>query len=535
MTVLTRTATLRRRTKFDLPAPPTDDEKYWYMGRQHRWILWVQAVALFLVVFSLTRFALTEPAMWIFLVPASLYMLTAAVSLTSGTRKKRTSRIDHELRVLEYAPEHYPSVDVFLPTAGESLDVLANTYAHVAALDWPGKIKVWVLDDAARPAVGNLARSYGFEYRVRPDRGHLKKAGNLKFGYDLSHGDHIAIFDADFVPRPDYLHELIPYFSDEGAGIVQSPQFFDSRRGMPWLQRCAGATQELFYRWIQPGRDRSQAAICVGTCAIYRRRALDAAGGFAQIGHSEDVHTGVKLMQAGYELRYVPILVSKGLCPDTLLGFLTQQYRWCTGSMSLLTNRRFHAHPALNLRQRLCFWAGFLYYISTAVNIIIAPIPGLVMLWVFPEFIFPRNTVWLLGALVLWYFVLPTVMRSHWRLDVLRIQQLYSFAHAVAIAHILTGRTREWVPTGSANTKKTSTAITVTRMMRVTVTITQAAVWSGIVSATAAHGIGNTWAMVCFGLISSYIQLPLLLLRTSSKDAVSQDRSETRASVLDAA
>ncbi len=146
---------------------------------------------------------------------------------------------------------------------------------------------------------------------------------------------------------------------------------------MHWLQRGAGATQELFYRWVQPSRDRSDAAICVGTCAVYRRRALDAAGGFAQIGHSEDVHTGVKLLRAGFLVRYVPVLVAKGLCPDQLGGFVNQQYRWCTGSMSLLRDETFHANRTICRRQRLCFWSGFLYYITTAVNVLVTPaVPG---------------------------------------------------------------------------------------------------------------------------------------------------------------
>jgi cellulose synthase/poly-beta-1,6-N-acetylglucosamine synthase-like glycosyltransferase len=510
-------AAVREQTR--LPVPPSDEEKYWYMGRQHRWLLVLQAFTLSLVVFSIARFALSRPALWFFFIPAALYMVAMVVSLASSTRKKRTSRFDHELRVMSYDPEEWPSIDVFLPTAGEPLDVLENTYRHVSRLDWPGRVRVWVLDDADRPDVAQLAAARAFEYRVRENRGHLKKAGNLKFGYDQSDGDFIAIFDADFVPRSDYLRELMPYFLDDSTGIVQSPQFFDARKGMHWLQRTAGATQELFYRWIQPSRDRSRAAICVGTCAIYRRSALDAAGGFAQIGHSEDVHTGVKLMKAGYQLRYVPIIVSKGLCPDAMLGFLNQQYRWCTGSMSLLVDRSFHRNPIFSVRQRLSFWAGFLYYITTALNVFVAAWPGLIMLWVFPGDIYPRNTVWLLGAIMLWYFVLPTVMRGYWRMDVLRVQQLYSFAHAVAICHILTGRTKEWVATGSANTRTTPLAVTITRVMRVTVVCTQLLLWAGMATATVNYGIGHTWAMLCFALIAAYVQIPMLFLPTGARAA----------------
>ena len=502
-----------------LPSPPTDTEKYWYMGRQHRWMLLVQSLSFALIGVSVLRFSLSDTRVLWFLAPFTLYAVALGVSLASSTRGKRVDRMDHELRVLEYAPERYPTVDVFLPTAGEPLSVLANTYRHVSALEWPAAITVWVLDDSARETVRRLAEEYGFEYRTRPDRGRLKKAGNLRFGYEQSNSDLIAIFDADFVPRPDYLSELVPYFEQEDVGIVQSPQFFDTHEGMGWLQRTAGATQELFYRWIQPARDRSNAAICVGTCAVYRRKALEAAGGFAQIGHSEDVHTGVNLMKAGYGLRYVPILVSKGLCPDEVLPFLNQQYRWCTGSMSLLADRTFHENPHIAPRQRLSFWAGFLYYITTAMNVFTTPLPALAMLYLLPQYVLPSNSVWLLGALTMWFLVLPLMFKARWRIDVLRVQSLYSFAHAVAIFHVLTGRTKEWVATGTVGKeprKKSTTTplgVTVLRVARVWIGVTQAAIWVGLGLGVAQYGIDRFWAMLGLAALSAYVLWPIVLLR----------------------
>src|SRR5581483_5663598 len=144
----------------------------------------------------------------------------------------------------------------------------------------------------------------------------------LAQGFGHSDGDFVVIFDADFCPRADFLEHLVPYFDDENVGIVQSPQCFDTTTEMNWLQRTAGATQELFYRWVQPSRDRAGAPICVGTNAIYRRIALDEVGGFAQIEHSEDVHTGIALLRGGYDTRYVPVRVAKGLCPDDLAAFM---------------------------------------------------------------------------------------------------------------------------------------------------------------------------------------------------------------------
>ncbi|GIG28897.1 glycosyltransferase family 2 protein [Cellulomonas marina] len=495
-----------------LPSPPTDAERTWYLGRQHRWLLVLQSVSFLLIAVSATQFSVADQRLLLFLVPLSLFGVTMAVSFVSGSRRRRVSLASHEALVRSWSPAVVPSVDVFLPTAGEPLDVLANTYRHVAALVWDGPLRVLVLDDAARPEVRTLAEAHGFEYHVRPDRGRLKKAGNLRYGYEHSDGDVIAVLDADFVPRPDYLHDLVPYLDDARVGIVQSPQFFDAVRGMGWLQRCAGATQEMFYRWIQPARDASDAAICVGTCALYRRSALRDAGGFAQIGHSEDVHTGIGLLRAGYVVRYVPVVVSKGLCPEDVRSFVTQQYRWCTGSMSLLADPAFHDRTPLSLRQRLCFWAGFLYYISTGVNAFVAPLPALVMLWAFPAWIEPMNSVWLLGAVALWLVVNPLVMRGRWRIDVLRVQILYSFAHAVAIAHVLSGRTKEWVATGTAGGvgRRTPLATTIVRTATLTVAVTQALLWTGLVHGVLTYGLGPLWAMLLLAALSAYVQWPLV-------------------------
>ncbi|ROP73995.1 SGNH hydrolase domain-containing protein [Curtobacterium sp. PhB115] len=516
-----------------LPTPPTDREKYWYMGPQHRWMLFAQAAAFALIASSIWRFSTSAPGLLLFLIPTTLYCLTLCISLSTSSRKKRFHKRDHIARVASWQPGRYPTVDVFLPTAGEPIEILRNTYHWVSKLSWPAALTVYVLDDGDREEVADLARRYGFTYEVRPNRGHLKKAGNLRHGYEQSDGDLIAVFDADFVPRSDYLFELVPYFDDQSLGIVQSPQFFDARKGMHWLQRTAGATQELFYRWIQPARDRSNAAICVGTCAIYRRSALEQAGGFAQIGHSEDVHTGVNLMRVGFLVRYVPILVSKGMCPDDLASFLNQQYRWCTGSMSLLADTTFHENPHITLRQRMCFWSGFLYYISTAVNVFLSPLPGLVMLFGLPQWIQPQNSVWLLGAMVMWLVVVPIMYKSRWRIDVLRIQSLYSFAHAVAIVHVLTGKTREWVPTGAAKKVTTPLGTQIARVMRITVTTSLLVTWAGLAWATVRFGFDVLWAMWILAALHAYVQVPMLFLsvpspKRAARKAARADRREAR-------
>ena len=504
--------------------PPDDTEKYWYLGRQQRWLLGLQAVSFALIAYSVLRFATADIRLLLFLAPMSLYAVTLVISLTSGTRRRTVTMASHMTQVREWDPRSVPSVDVFLPTAGEPMEILRNTYFYVSQLAWAGRLNVYVLDDGARAEVRDLAEQHGFEYRTRPDRGHLKKAGNLLFGYGQSDGDLILILDADFVPRHDMLTELAPYFDDPDVGIVQSPQFFDTDTSKPWLQRCAGATQELFYRFIQPSRDRVGAAICVGTCAVYRRAGLHRAGGFAQIGHSEDVHTGVKILKSGQRVQYVPVLVSKGLCPDDPAAFLNQQYRWCSGSMSLLADKSFHEAREINLRQRLCFWAGFLYYISTAVNALVAPLPAIAMLWLLPAWVEPKNSIWLLGAVLLWFVVLPSIMHGRWRVEVLRIQHLYSFAHLLSIVHVMSNSTREWVATGSSSGRATPVAVSVNRLARNYIALTQLAIVVGLVRGVVEYGIGLYWVMVVLAALGAYIQWPLVVLRVKVRQPLTSRR-----------
>jgi hypothetical protein len=287
LSTLSRT---QKQLKPTMPRPPSDAEKNVYLGLQHRWLQPVQLLAYSGVGVSLYGFS---------------------------------TLVNHRAVVALWSPDSYPSVDVLLPSAGEPLDLLSNTYSHVAALQWPGRLRTYVLDDSARPEVEALAADYGFTYLVRPTR-EFKKAGNLRHGFESSDGDFITIFDADFVPRTDFLAELVPYFDTPNVGIVQSPQHFATDRSLGWLERTAGATQELFYRFIQPARDAVGAAICVGTSAVYRRAALEAIDGFPQTNHSEDVVTGIEMAKVGYELQYVPTVVSTGTCPSGLNTFIAQ-------------------------------------------------------------------------------------------------------------------------------------------------------------------------------------------------------------------
>ncbi|MDP9866799.1 MULTISPECIES: glycosyltransferase family 2 protein [Streptosporangium] len=449
-----------------------------------------------------------HPALWPFFAALALNLAGWAMSFVDGQRQRLTTWESHDLLVRSWRPAGTPAVDVFLPTRGEPLPILDNTFRHLSALRWNGPITVWVLDDAARAEVADLAERYGFRYSSRADRGHLKKAGNLNHGLSISSGDLVAVFDADFCPRPDFLAHLVPYLEDPEIAVAQSPQYFDTAPDMPWLQRTAGAAQEMFYRWLQPSRDADGGAICVGTNVVYRRSTLEEIGGFPRIDHSEDIHTSVELMRRGYRTKYVPVLLAKGLSPDNVASYVAQQYRWAMGCMSLLFDRDFHRTP-MPWRVRLSYYSGFLSYFVSAVNIAAVPLPGLVMLAFYPEDVRAWHMIPFVAPLWVALVLLPAVSVSRWRFEVVRAQTLYSYCHLLSIVHAVRDRAAAWVPSGAA-AGRSRLVSSISRTALAWLTVTTAATWAGIALRAPVHGWDDYWALTLFACGTTYITLPLI-------------------------
>ncbi|MFF1647777.1 glycosyltransferase family 2 protein [Streptomyces sp. NPDC058240] len=492
-----------------LPQPPSDHELYWYFGPQRRWVLISTSFAFALTAATMLTFALRTPALWAFLAVLALNVVALALSSVNSLRQRRLTRRSHEVLVHAWDPAELPYVDLYLPTCGEPLTVLDNAYRAVSVVDWPGALTVWVLDDAASPEVAELAASYGYRYVVRPDRGHLKKAGNLNHALTLSSAEYIAILDADFAPRPDFLRHLVPYLADPGVGIVQSPQCFDTYGSMSWIQRAAGSAQEWFFRWIQPSRDASDAAICCGSNAVYRRSAIDLAGGFARLDHSEDLFTGLALHEQGFRTLYVPVLVAKGTSPDNLASFVNQQYRWAMGNLHLLGTPVLKRMGA-PWRMRLCFYEGIVGYLTTAVNTFAAPLPPLVMLFRYPDDVRPWHVLPLLAPLWLWHVLLPRISRTRWRVEVIRANVLTSVAAGAAFLHTLRGRSAAWVPTGAGDAAKGGMARRVVIVSLAWLCCSTGAAAAGLALAVARNGWEPNWGLILYLLVQCQINLPLI-------------------------
>jgi cellulose synthase (UDP-forming) len=504
-----------------LPRPPDLDEKYGYFRKQRRWVFAWLLIASAGVLYGYIHVAehawAVAPIMWLLLM---VIVPPVVVNFWLRTGHPRLTLAEHRAIVSSYR-EQGETVDVFLPSCGEPLAMLNNTFQYVSKMSWSGPKTTYVLDDSAREGVRDLADQYNFRYIVRPNPGEMKKAGNLLHALGISAGDFIAVIDADFAVRQEFLYETMPYFSDPKIGIVQSAQYFDvTNRSFSYIQRYAGALQEIFFRFIQPARDRYKAAICAGTNLVYRRAAVVAAGGFAQVPIGEDVHSGVKLWWAGYETRYLPLCLAKGVAPLDFASLANQQARWCRSSMMLMIEKHFQEAP-FTWQQRAAFWAAFLYYMSSAALLLTGPFPTLTMIWFFPQRVFPHNYLPLLPAMAATLFVFPLLSRG-WRPTIFRVCMINSCCHAYAVWYAIRGRVAEWVPTG-ASFSSGQVPVMVNRILCTWIVLVQVLLWSGLVLRVHEFGWGAYWVTVLLDAVQSFMLAPLL---TPSKGIWKQAQSE---------
>jgi cellulose synthase (UDP-forming) len=427
--------------------PPDDQEKYSYLDRNLGYLAVILVIGATCIVFSQVRFELRSPVLWPFMAFTAVYVVYQAISLPINFTGAGFDLAAHEAFVRSWAPGSYPAVDIFLPICGEPLEVLQNSWQAVAGLiaSYPGNAVPYILDDGASDAARAMAGSWGFRYVRRPDLPAYKKAGNLRYTFARTSAEFLVILDADFAPRPDFLAETLPYLDDPRVAIVQTPQYFRQGSQQTWIENAAGAVQEIFYRAVQVARNRYDAAVCVGTSAVYRRAALEPFGGPTLIPYAEDVHTGLDVRRAGWSLIYLPLLLSTGICPDNLDSFVRQQYRWCSGNVGIVFSWRLWSVP-MSIPARLTYISGFCYYAYTALLIFIGPVIPIVLLAFLPGEVRLRNFVALAPAMLTGFVLYPLWHRSRygpstWPLGVAR-----GWAHVFAIWDGARGKSMSWHP-----------------------------------------------------------------------------------------
>src|SRR3954468_6289560 len=238
-------------------------------------------------------------------------------------------------------PQAWPVVTVQLPLYNE-MYVAERLIEAVCQLDYPaGRLEIQVLDDStdetteivARAVAGHRARGVDIHHVHRTDRTGFK-AGALEAGLAQARGEFLAIFDADFVPTPDFLLRSVPYFlAEPQLGLVQG-RWDHINRAYSLLTRVEAILLDGHFMIEHSARNRSGRFFNFnGTAGIWRRTAIESSGGWEHDTLTEDLDLSFRAQLQGWRFLYLPKLKVPSELPVDVNGFKSQQYRWAKGAV----------------------------------------------------------------------------------------------------------------------------------------------------------------------------------------------------------
>ena len=254
-------------------------------------------------------------------------------------------RVKPALRVQKpaKAPRQWPSITVQLPIYNEKYTV-ERLLRAVTLIDYPAdRIQFQVLDDSTDDTatlVKRLVDEYkaqglNIEWIHRTDRAGYK-AGALSEGLRTATGEFLAIFDADFVPTPDWLKKTVPLFADRRLGCLQTRWGHTNRKYNSLTRAEAMAVDGHF---IVEQTARSQNALFLnfnGTAGMWRRACIEDAGGWEWDTLTEDLDLSYRAQLRGWRIGYAPDVVVPAELPAEVEAFKKQQFRWAKGSFQVV-------------------------------------------------------------------------------------------------------------------------------------------------------------------------------------------------------
>ncbi len=237
-------------------------------------------------------------------------------------------------------PKLWPHVTVQLPIFNEKF-IIERLLSAVTKLEYPaGLLQIQVLDDSTDDTSSltrTLVKQYqkagvNIEYLHRSDRSGFK-AGALKAGLNSASGELIAVFDADFVPAPDWLYRTVPSFVDEQLGCLQT-RWGHTNYDYDAFTRAISLGIDGHFVVEQSARSANRLLMNFnGTAGIWRRACISDAGGWQSDTLTEDLDLSYRAQLRGWRIAYLPEIVVPAELPATVEAFKKQQYRWAKGGM----------------------------------------------------------------------------------------------------------------------------------------------------------------------------------------------------------
>lgn len=231
-----------------------------------------------------------------------------------------------------------PHVTVQLPVFNEKY-VVERLIDAVSKFDYPkNKLEIQVLDDSTDETTQIILkkieslRPLGLDIKLihREDRDGFK-AGALDEGCKLAKGEYIAIFDADFLPHPDFIKKTIPHFKEKNIGVVQT-RWGHINKDYSLLTQLQAFGLDAHFSIEQSARSASNSFINFnGTCGVWRKECIENAGGWNFDTLTEDLDLSYRAQLNGWKFKYLEEVETPGELPILMNAIKSQQYRWNKG------------------------------------------------------------------------------------------------------------------------------------------------------------------------------------------------------------
>jgi cellulose synthase/poly-beta-1,6-N-acetylglucosamine synthase-like glycosyltransferase len=291
-------------------------------------------------------------------------------------------------------PSEVPYVTIQLPVYNE-LYVMDRLLENIALMDYPkDKLEIQVLDDSTDETIGTTASHVEKLKQSGLDITHICrtnregfKAGALKEGLIIAKGEYIAIFDADFLPKKDWLKRTIPYFKNKKIGVVQT-RWGHINRNYSILTKIQAFALDAHFTLEQVGRNSKGHFINFnGTAGIWRKTCIIDAGNWEGDTLTEDLDLSYRAQLKNWEFKYLEDVETPAELPVVISAARSQQFRWNKGGAENFRKMLWKVLRSTNISAKTKIH-GVLHLLNSTMflNVLIVAVLSIPMLYIKNEY-----------------------------------------------------------------------------------------------------------------------------------------------------